>query len=46
MINTKHCDILGQLFVYLTTSCKIFHSKQYDMKTLKKKKKTHDPFIK
>jgi hypothetical protein len=36
MINKKTCDLLGQLYVFLIISCKIFHSKILSYEKVKK----------
>jgi hypothetical protein len=36
MINTKKYDVLGQLYVFLLTSCKRFHSKILSYEKMKK----------
>jgi hypothetical protein len=45
MINTT-CDLLGQLYIFLITSCKIFHLKKNHMKKWKRSKKDSQSFCK
>ncbi len=46
MINTKTCDILGQLYVFLIISCKKIHSKIPSYEKVKKdKERTNNPSI-
>jgi len=42
----KTCDLLGQLYVFLITSCKRFHSKILSYEKVKGVKRTHNPFVK